>query len=207
MTYAPTEPAPRPRRGRPWSRRTPLGRDIALGIVLFVVEAAVHFSVRFGHGMEMWAAQGDETRIEAARLADLAWMQHFLVAMIVFVVIALLFRAPWTALSQLLAARGGGRAARARAARLRPLPPAPRARPEPGLLALLQRQRPLQLTPAGRYPLPAARPAYPSRGPSASAHAAGSAAARTRFCSRDSRVRRAAARSSSERPAVEISSS
>ncbi|RPK29094.1 hypothetical protein EES37_35335 [Streptomyces sp. ADI91-18] len=104
MTYAPTEPAPRPRRGRPWSRRTPLGRDIALGIVLFVVEAAVHFSVRFGHGMEMWAAQGDETRIEAARLADLAWMQHFLVAMIVFVVIALLFRAPWTALSQLLAA-------------------------------------------------------------------------------------------------------
>ncbi|MFD6180602.1 DUF6234 family protein [Streptomyces goshikiensis] len=102
MTYAPIEPAPR--RGRPWSRRMPLGRDVALGILLFLVEAAVYSAVRFGHGMEMWAAQADETRIEAARLADFAWMQNFLVAMIVFVVLALLFRAPWTAVSQLLAA-------------------------------------------------------------------------------------------------------
>ncbi|MGW7552059.1 DUF6234 family protein [Streptomyces rimosus] len=104
MTYAPP-PTPPPRPGRlPWSRRTPLGQDIALGIVLFLVEAAVFLWVGFGYGMEVWAAQGRRARIEAAQLAQLAWTQHFLIALIVIAGLALLSRAPWTVVSQVLAA-------------------------------------------------------------------------------------------------------
>ncbi|MGW2596183.1 DUF6234 family protein [Streptomyces klenkii] len=59
--------------------------------------------------MEIWAAQGQEDRIEAARIAKLAWTQHFLIAALVLAGLvlaglALLSRAPWTVLSQLLAA-------------------------------------------------------------------------------------------------------
>ncbi len=61
-------------------------------------------AVEFGYGMEVWAAQGHAEQIEAARLAGLAWTQHFLIATLVLAGLALLSRAPWTVLSQLLAA-------------------------------------------------------------------------------------------------------
>ncbi|MFE1775389.1 DUF6234 family protein [Streptomyces sp. NPDC059008] len=97
-------PEPSPRRGRPWSRRTPRGRDVGIGIALFVVEAAVFLLAGFGYGMEVWAAQGEQARIDAVQLAQLAWMQYFFVAVVVCAGLAALFRAPWTVLSQLLAA-------------------------------------------------------------------------------------------------------
>ncbi|MEV4927326.1 DUF6234 family protein [Streptomyces roseoverticillatus] len=103
MTCALPEPPPR-RKWRPWSRRTSLGQDLGVGILLFIVEAAVFLGVLFDYGMEIWAAQGQEDRIEAARSAELAWTQHFLVATLVLAGLALLSRAPWTVLSQLLAA-------------------------------------------------------------------------------------------------------
>ncbi|MEV5374405.1 DUF6234 family protein [Streptomyces nondiastaticus] len=103
MTYALPEPPPR-RRWRPWSRRTPPGLDVGVGVLLFLVEAAVFVAIDFGYGMEVWAAQGAQERIEAARIAGLAWTQRFLIATLVFAGLALLSRAPWTVLSQLLAA-------------------------------------------------------------------------------------------------------
>ncbi len=81
-----------------------MGWDIALGIVLFLVEAAVFLWVGFGYGMEVWAAQGKQARIDAAHLAELAWMRHFLIVTVVIAACALLSRAPWTVVSQLLAA-------------------------------------------------------------------------------------------------------
>ncbi|MGK5547553.1 DUF6234 family protein [Streptomyces sp. URMC 127] len=103
MTCTPPEPPPR-RKWRPWSRRTSLGADVGVGILLFLVEAAVFLGGLFDSGMEIWAAQGQEDRIEAARIAELAWTQHFLIATLVLAGLALLSRAPWTVLSQLLAA-------------------------------------------------------------------------------------------------------
>ncbi|MFI6765464.1 DUF6234 family protein [Streptomyces sp. NPDC050355] len=102
MTYALPEPSPR--RRWPWSRRTPRARDVVIGIALFVVEVAVFLLAGFGYGMEVWAAQGEQSRIDTAHLAQLAWTQHFFVAVIVCAGLAALFRAPWTVLSQLLAA-------------------------------------------------------------------------------------------------------
>ncbi|WP_235482788.1 DUF6234 family protein [Streptomyces roseoverticillatus] len=102
MTY--TLPEPSRRRRWPWSRRTPGGRDAGIGILLFIVEAAVYLATGFRYGMEIWAAQSDEKRIDATRVAELAWVQHFLIATVVLAGLALLFRAPWTVLSQLLAA-------------------------------------------------------------------------------------------------------
>ncbi len=61
-------------------------------------------AVLFDYGMETWAAQGQEDRIEAARVAELAWTRHFLIATLVLAGLALLSRAPWTVVSQLLAA-------------------------------------------------------------------------------------------------------
>ncbi|MEV5598097.1 DUF6234 family protein [Streptomyces sp. NPDC052496] len=102
MTYALSTPPPR--RRRPWSRRTPRGQDIGFGIVLFVVEAAVFLGAGFSYGMDVWAAQGEQRRIDATHLAELAWMQHFLIAVILLAGLAMLFRAPWTVVSQLLPA-------------------------------------------------------------------------------------------------------
>ncbi|MEV6777845.1 DUF6234 family protein [Streptomyces syringium] len=102
MTYA--FPEPPAWRRRPWSRRTPLGPDIGIGILLFLVEVTLFLWVGFGYGMEVRAAQGQQEQVEAAQLAQLTWMQRFFVATIVFAGLAALFRAPWTVLSQLLAA-------------------------------------------------------------------------------------------------------
>ncbi|MFD9353463.1 DUF6234 family protein [Streptomyces sp. NPDC060031] len=97
-------PEPSPRRRWPWSSKTTRAKDVAIGIVLFLTEVAVYVGKSFGDGMEVWAAQGDEARIEAARLASLAWTEHCLVVILVLAGLAALARAPWTVLLQLLAA-------------------------------------------------------------------------------------------------------
>ncbi|WP_237545957.1 DUF6234 family protein [Streptomyces sp. SID1046] len=53
-----------------------------------------------GHGLDVWAAQGDLGRIETADLAHMARIQTFLVV----VLLALVSRAPRTVLSQVLLA-------------------------------------------------------------------------------------------------------
>ncbi|MGW0750729.1 DUF6234 family protein [Streptomyces sp. NPDC002587] len=102
MTHVLSEPPPR--RRWPWSDRTSRARDVTTGIVLLLVEVVVYLGKGFGDGMEVWAAQGDEERIEASRLAGLAWTEHFLLVIVVLAGLALLFRAPWTVVLQLLAA-------------------------------------------------------------------------------------------------------
>ncbi|MFJ8164458.1 DUF6234 family protein [Streptomyces sp. NPDC096136] len=94
------------RRSRPWSRRTSTGADVTVAIVLFLLDAAVFVYGLFGYGMEAWAAQGDQERIEAAELAGRVWMSGSLVVLLLFAVLAMVARAPWTAASQLLAAAG-----------------------------------------------------------------------------------------------------
>lgn len=104
MTTSSTEP--RRRRGRrPWSRRTPRAADLAIGIPLLLLGAGLLvLDAMFGHGLEIWAAQGDLGRIETADLAYMARLQNFLVVVLVVAVLALVSRAPWTVLSQVLAA-------------------------------------------------------------------------------------------------------
>lgn len=77
---------------------------MSIGVLLFLIEVAVYAGKRFGDGMEVWAAQGEEARIDASYLASLAWTQHFLVVIVVLAGLAALARAPWTVLVQLLAA-------------------------------------------------------------------------------------------------------
>ncbi|WTQ07386.1 DUF6234 family protein [Streptomyces virginiae] len=104
MTASSTEP--RRRRGRrPWSRRTPRAADLAIGIPLLLLEAgSLVLDAMFGHGLEIWAAQGNSGQIETADLAYMARLQNFLVVVLVVAVLALVSRAPWTVLSQVPAA-------------------------------------------------------------------------------------------------------
>ncbi|WP_371589920.1 DUF6234 family protein [Streptomyces virginiae] len=57
-----------------------------------------------GHGLDIWAARGDLGRIETADLAHMARIQTFLVVVLVVALLALVSRAPWTVLSQVLLA-------------------------------------------------------------------------------------------------------
>ncbi|MGW6864159.1 DUF6234 family protein [Streptomyces sp. NPDC054904] len=108
MTDSLTEP--RPRSGwRPWSRQTSRGADLTIGILLLLFGVGwLALDYMFGHGMEVWAAQGDRERIDGANLAYIARTQHYLVAVLVIAVLALVSRARWTVLSQLLAAALAG---------------------------------------------------------------------------------------------------
>ncbi|WP_043670344.1 DUF6234 family protein [Streptomyces xylophagus] len=92
------------RRGRPWSSRTSRGADIVVAVFLFIGEAAVYMGMTFTYGLEGWAAQGGPAGLDAARLADIAWMEGFLCVLLAFAALALLSRAPWTVVSQLVVA-------------------------------------------------------------------------------------------------------
>jgi len=70
---------------------------------LLTVEAVVFGWQSFGYGMQIWAAQGVQPEIDGARLASIAWTEHFLFVTLVLAGLAALSRAPWSALSQLLA--------------------------------------------------------------------------------------------------------
>ncbi|WP_328965341.1 DUF6234 family protein [Streptomyces virginiae] len=108
MTDSLTEPRPR-RDWRLWSRRTSRGADLTIGIALLLLGVGwLALDYMFGHGLEVWAAQGDRERIDAADLAYLARLQDYLVAVLVVAVLALVFRARWTVLTQLLAATLAG---------------------------------------------------------------------------------------------------
>ncbi|MCB5179395.1 DUF6234 family protein [Streptomyces antimicrobicus] len=105
MTDASAAPPARPRPPwRPWSRRKSTGADVALGVLLLLVEVAVAVLHGFGTGMEVWAAQGEAERIEAAELAELTWLSYHLVVVLALAAVAALFRARWTVVFQLLAA-------------------------------------------------------------------------------------------------------
>ncbi len=96
----------RPARGSgwPWSSRTSRPSDITAAVVLFLGETAFFAWTTFGHGMAIWAAQGDQAEIDAATLADIAWMEHFLFVVLALAGLAALSRAPWTLVSHLLGA-------------------------------------------------------------------------------------------------------
>ncbi|TXS39586.1 hypothetical protein EAO72_37325 [Streptomyces sp. or43] len=72
--------------------------------MLLIVEALVFGWTMFGYGLEGWAAQGRQEDIDEADLASIAFMQHFLVAVLVLFALAALARSPWTAVLQLLTA-------------------------------------------------------------------------------------------------------
>ncbi|MFG3118900.1 DUF6234 family protein [Streptomyces sp. NPDC048197] len=100
-----TNPLPAPGSWRPWSHRTRRGVDLALAIPLFLLETAwLVLDWMFGLGMEVWAAQGDRERIDAASLAHVERVWVLLVAVLVVAVLAGIFRARWTLIAHLLVA-------------------------------------------------------------------------------------------------------
>ncbi|MFE5864606.1 DUF6234 family protein [Streptomyces virginiae] len=87
------------------SRRTPRAADLAIGIPQLSLGAGwLVWDAMFGHGLDIWAAQGDLGRIETANLAHMARIQTFLVVVLVVALLALVSRAPRTVLSQVLLA-------------------------------------------------------------------------------------------------------
>lgn len=101
MTHQP----PVPERRRPWSHRTGRGVDLALAVPLFLLETAwLVLDPILGLGLEVWAAQGDQARVDAANLAYLHRMWVLLVGVLVAAVLAGLFRARWTVIAHLLVA-------------------------------------------------------------------------------------------------------
>ncbi|WP_030941053.1 DUF6234 family protein [Streptomyces sp. NRRL S-646] len=95
----------RPGRRRPWSRRTRLGVDLALAIPLFLLEAGwLVLDWIYGYGLEVWAAQGEQARIDAAALAHMERLRELLIAVLVLAVVAGVFRARWTVVAHLLVA-------------------------------------------------------------------------------------------------------
>ncbi|WP_329012249.1 MULTISPECIES: DUF6234 family protein [unclassified Streptomyces] len=100
-----TESLPARRRRLPWSRRTRLGVDLAFAIPLFLLEIAwVVLDAIYGAGLEVWAAQGDQARIDAAHLAFMDRLQVLRIVVVVLIVLAAAFRARWTAIAHLLIA-------------------------------------------------------------------------------------------------------
>ncbi|MFF5028693.1 DUF6234 family protein [Streptomyces collinus] len=94
-----------PARRRPWSRSTPLGVDLAFAVPLFLLETAwLALDWIYGTGLEVWAAQGDRARIDAADLAHMGRVRTMLIAVVVLAVLAALFRARWTVVVHLVLA-------------------------------------------------------------------------------------------------------
>jgi hypothetical protein len=79
--------------------------DLALAIPLFLLETAwLVLDWMFGLGLEVWAAQGDQARVDAATLAHINRVWVLLVAVLILAVLAGLLRAPWTVIAHLLVA-------------------------------------------------------------------------------------------------------
>jgi hypothetical protein len=109
-----TDTLPAQERRRPWSHRTRLGVDLALAIPLFLLETAwLVVDWIYGYGLEVWAAQGEQARIDAAALAHIGRVRMLLIAVLVLAVLAAVFRARWTVIAHLLVAllAGGSLAA------------------------------------------------------------------------------------------------
>ncbi|MGY1577214.1 DUF6234 family protein [Streptomyces sp. MN13] len=100
-----TDALPAQGRRRPWSHRTRPGVDLALAIPLFLLETAwLVLDWTYGYGLEVWAAQGEQARIDAAGLAHIGRVRMLLIAVLVLAVLAALFRARWTVITHLLVA-------------------------------------------------------------------------------------------------------
>lgn len=79
--------------------------DLPLAILLFLLEIAwVVLDAIYGVGLEVWAAQGDQARIDAADLAFMDRLQVLRIVVIALAVLAAVFRARWTAMVHLLMA-------------------------------------------------------------------------------------------------------
>ncbi|MGW3459616.1 DUF6234 family protein [Streptomyces olivaceoviridis] len=94
-----------PERRRPWSQRTRPGVDLAFAIPLFLFETAwMVLDWIYGNGLQVWAAQGEQARIDAADLAHIGRLRVLLIAVLILAVLATIFRARWTVIAHLLVA-------------------------------------------------------------------------------------------------------
>jgi hypothetical protein len=83
--------------------------DLALAIPLLLLESAwLLLDWMYGYGLEVWAAQGDRARIDAAGLAHIERVRTMLIAVLVLAVLAGIFRARWTLIAHLLVALVAG---------------------------------------------------------------------------------------------------
>ncbi|MGW2207833.1 DUF6234 family protein [Streptomyces sp. NPDC001781] len=100
-----TETLPAPRRRYPWSRRTRPGVDLALAVPLLLLETGWPALDRiYGLGLEVWAAQGDRARVDAAEAAFAGRLWVYLAIALTLAALAALFRARWTLIVHLLVA-------------------------------------------------------------------------------------------------------
>jgi len=68
--------------------------DLALAIPLFLLETAwLVLDWIYGYGLEVWAAQGEQARIDAASLACIERVRMLLIAVLILAVIAAILRA------------------------------------------------------------------------------------------------------------------
>ncbi|GAA2730653.1 DUF6234 family protein [Streptomyces nogalater] len=96
---------PAQRRRRPWSHRTRLGVDLAFAIPLFLLEAGwLALDAVYGYGLDVWAAQGEQTHIDAAALAYMGRLRTLQITVLVLAVLAAVSRARWTVITHLLVA-------------------------------------------------------------------------------------------------------
>ncbi|MFD7792643.1 MULTISPECIES: DUF6234 family protein [unclassified Streptomyces] len=100
-----TDTVSSPARRRPWSDRTRLGVDLAFAVPMLLLGVGwLALDWVFAFGLEVWAAQGDQGRIDAASLAHMERLRMLLIALLVPTVLAAVFRARWTVIAHLLLA-------------------------------------------------------------------------------------------------------
>lgn len=100
-----TDTVSAPARRRPWSDRTRLGVDLAFAVPMLLLGVGwLAFDWVFAFGLEVWAAQGDQGRIDAASLAHMERLRTLLIVLLVPTVLAAVFRARWTVIAHLLLA-------------------------------------------------------------------------------------------------------
>ncbi|MFF9023764.1 DUF6234 family protein [Streptomyces eurythermus] len=96
---------PAPERRRPWVRRTRLGVELAFAIPLFLLEAAwLGLDSVYGYRLAVWAAQGEQGRVDAAGLAYMGRVRALLITALVLAVLAAVSRARRTVFTHLLVA-------------------------------------------------------------------------------------------------------